>query len=47
VKKIFSGELDAGTHTITWRADKFRAGVYILRLETAGGSATTKVTITR
>jgi len=47
VKKIFSGELDAGTHTITWRADKFRAGVYILRLKTTGGSATTKVTITR
>lgn len=35
VNEILNDELSAGTHTMTWNADKFASGIYFLSLENA------------
>jgi len=43
VATLLSDELAAGSHEVEWRAESLASGVYLARLATAGGRATTKL----
>lgn len=47
VEEIFSGNLDAGNHAMTWRSKNAPAGVYFVRLTGPTLSAGTRFIITR
>ncbi len=45
VAEIFSGNLSAGYHTVTWQADDYPSGVYFARLEAGTRSESVKMVL--
>jgi subtilisin family serine protease len=47
VSVLLEGELAAGRHAVAWDASGLEPGVYLVRLETAGGSLTRRAVVVR
>lgn len=47
VAVLLDGELDAGTHTLSWEARSFASGVYLCRFSAGGTGGTIKMLLTR
>ncbi|MBM3326462.1 MAG: T9SS type A sorting domain-containing protein, partial [Calditrichaeota bacterium] len=45
VAALYDGEQTAGHHSVVWNAKGMSAGVYLVRMESAGFSAIRKVTL--
>lgn len=47
VATLFQGSLAAGSHSLDWNAAGYQSGVYLVKLQTPGFSATRKVVLVR
>jgi len=47
VAALVNGDLKAGTHSVTWNAEGFTSGVYLIRMEAPSFSTIRKVTLVR
>lgn len=45
VETLINGEQPAGTHQITWNANRYASGIYLVRMSTDVGVATRKITL--
>ena len=45
VDTLHRGQLDAGTHSVVWEADRISPGTYFLQLNTRGGIATRRLVL--
>jgi len=47
VVTLVNHELKAGNHSVTWNAEGFTSGIYLVKMETPSFSATKKVTLVK
>jgi hypothetical protein len=45
VATLLSSELKAGNHTVTWNAEGFNSGLYLVKMEASNFSEVRKVTL--
>ena len=45
VEKIYDNQLNSGSHTFSWNAQKFSSGIYVVRLESDNSVISSKVTL--